>query len=676
MMARFNIAVLGLLALVTPFIYLPTTFDFTLHPRLLIIQSGLLICFVVGAILKTSVHIPKTIGLSLAAWLIWTVLSAFWATNPIEALIQINRLITFVGIAFIILTITSTQSFRALYLCAGIAGLLISLIGISQYFGWAFNTVPTVGNPSATFGYRNFAASYVVLLIPCAIAFYLSEKKMVFRLFWASTTVCLILFLIYTRTRGAWLGLAAAFILATMIYLKARPQFQVPKSIQWYFLIPIISLIIWAAFIPAHMQQSGKFTFDERKTDAITTLTTAFSPSDARGRLIVWQHTLEMVRDHWLMGVGLGSWQYIYPKYDQGDWITHNAAPQRPHNDFIWILSETGIIGLILYIWFLSTLGQTLWQQIKRHPTKVETLWMFGITIGLVALAGHSFFSFPRERPAVMFLFWLGVGSIGALGRSDLMPPKPIRSRAIFLASLPLLLCGLTLTYSHLNFDKDYLKAQQAWRKQDWESLKAHTQAALEWGMLNYRILLLKGVAHYQLHEMDQAISTFHTLHTYHPNEGHATLGRVYQDQKAYAPALQHFRIERALYPHSPIAIQDLADALLNWGTEQQQQNHIMDAQSAYLEAQALAPKDARIYNNLGSIYASQNDLSNAENAYKKALALNPQYTRVYHNLGDIYTTKKDTVQAITAYQRFIKNWTGDARYIEIARRKITRLKP
>ncbi|MBT3602068.1 MAG: tetratricopeptide repeat protein [Candidatus Latescibacteria bacterium] len=614
----------------------------------------------------------------LLIWVAWTILSIFWATNAIEALIQINRLFTFAWLGFVVFTVTSSQTVRTLYQCIGIAGLLVSLIGIAQYLGWAFHTIPTVGNPSATFGYRNFAASYAVLLIPCAIGFFLTEKKTALRLFWVSTALCLTIFLIYTRTRGAWLGLIGASIFAAIIWLKTRTHFQRHNSvsIRWYSLVPIASLIIGLAFIPAQMQQTGKFTFDERKTDAITTITTAFSPSDARGRLVVWQHTLEMARDHWLLGVGLGSWQFVYPTYDNGDWITHNAAPQRPHNDWLWTLSETGTVGFACYVWLLIALGRTLWQQIKQHPNKPETLWMFGIITGLAALLGHSFFSFPRERPGIMFVFWLGVGVVATLGNTPSKPSRPIPLRIVYLMSLPLLLCGLTLTYSHLKFDEDYLNAQQAWRKQDWTSVKNHTQAALDVGMLNYRVLLLKGVAHHQLQELDEAINTFQKLHKYHPNEGHAALGNVYLDQKSYDKALQHFRIEHNLYPHSSIAIENLTEALLKWGAQHQVQNRVQEAQKAYLEAQILSPKDARVYNNLGSTYATQDNFPNAKSAYLKSLDLNPKYARVYHNLGDIYTAQKDTLQAIEAYRNFIQYWTGDPRYIKIAQQKITRLKP
>ena len=54
--------------------------------------------------------------------------------------------------------------------------------------------------------------------------------------------------------------------------------------------------------------------------------------------------------DHPVLGVGRGNWEYRYPLYAGGEHININAAPRRPHNDLLWIVSETGIVGLGFYL--------------------------------------------------------------------------------------------------------------------------------------------------------------------------------------------------------------------------------------------------------------------------------------------------------------------------------------
>jgi len=133
-------------------------------------------------------------------------------------------------------------------------------------------------------------------------------------------------------------------------------------------------------------------------------------------------------------------------------------------------------------------------------------------------------------------------------------------------------------------------------------------------------------------------------------------------------------RIEHTLYPNAPQVKADLANALLQVGTQHQIQRDYTQAQASYQEALAIQTTDPRIYNNLGSVMMAQKNHTQAEAAFLEALKHQPDYARVYHNLGDLYTLQKDTSRAIHAYQQFISKWQGDPQMIDVARKKITQL--
>jgi hypothetical protein len=72
-----------------------------------------------------------------------------------------------------------------------------------------------------------------------------------------------------------------------------------------------------------------------------------------------WECTLSMIKANpW--GVGAGNWWIMFPKYapamtypDAFSWSTF----RHPHNDFIWMCAEVGILGFICYLgMFLSAL--------------------------------------------------------------------------------------------------------------------------------------------------------------------------------------------------------------------------------------------------------------------------------------------------------------------------------
>jgi Flp pilus assembly protein TadD/O-antigen ligase len=684
---------------------MPAVFDFVLLPKLLLLQGLLVVALTVSGpdpwqnTTRPAGRGPLT--LPILVYVLLSVASVLWTPNPVEGTWQASVLLTMLALFTVVSLGVSTERLPGLMGLAAATGALISCIGIAQYFGWAYADIPTVGNPSATFGYRNFAASYLVATIPIALGLSLTARSAARTTGWTCAFALMSLFLIYTRTRGAWLGLGCALVGAGCLVWCLRPEIRaLPKGRRsWILAAGVVVALVGGGF-RHQMEHEGKFGFDERKADAVTTLKKTFSPGDSRGRLTVWGHTLEMVLDSPILGVGLGGWQYIYPAYDRGDWITDKAAPQRPHNDILWILSETGVAGLAAYLWIFVAAGILVWRLLRRAPQSPRALHALAVATGLAALLGHSLLSFPRERVGPSMMMWFGLAAIAVLcGRQDL-PSSRRRPKAYltaFVGALALSL-ALTLTIRRIHFDEHYLLALKAWRTQDWHTVRKQAQQALSWGPLNHRAILLSGVALQQLGHPEEAIAAFRQSLRYHPNEGHGALASIYAAQGKHDLAERHYRLERQLYPTSLKAGLGLADALRHLGRHeeaaesyrelltthpdtpealtgmgacQQAAGNREAALDAFRQARRLLPEDARLCNNVGAVLAELNRFGEAEVAYREALRLDPGYTRAYHNLGDLYSAMEEDSLAAEAYRHYLREWHGDPRFLDIARRKL-----
>jgi tetratricopeptide (TPR) repeat protein len=407
-----------------------------------------------------------------------------------------------------------------------------------------------------------------------------------------------------------------------------------------------------------------------------------------------------MIARHPVLGVGLGGWQFAYPAYDRGDWITDRAAPQRPHNDLLWILSETGILGLAAYVWLLGAVALLVWRAMRTHPGSTRALLALGVATGVLALLGHSLVSFPRERIAPSMMFWFGLGAATGLVRGRSLPgARRTRWPAVpaALGGLALAL-GLVMTLHRLRFDEHYLRALNAWRAGSWPTVSAEAERALRWGVLNHRALLLKGLAAQRLGRLDRAVQAYETALRYHPNEGHAALAAAYAGQGRHALAERHYRAEQRLYPRSREAALGLADALRDQGKHAeaaaayrhylslgpadvealnrlgaslQAAGDLEGALTAFKRARERAPEDARTCNNVGVVETALGRYAEAEAAYREAVRLNPEYARAYHNLGDLYRETGRKTAAVAAYRTFLAKWRGDPRYLDAARRKM-----
>ena len=104
-------------------------------------------------------------------------------------------------------------------------------------------------------------------------------------------------------------------------------------------------------------------------------------------RIEQWMASLRMAIDY-PIGCGVGNWWIMFPKYamDMSYPGAHTTEIFRfPHNDFVWILAEVGLAGLICYLgMFVSAIRSTK----KTY-----------LIAGLFSYMAIAFFSAPHERP-------------------------------------------------------------------------------------------------------------------------------------------------------------------------------------------------------------------------------------------------------------------------------------
>ncbi len=74
-------------------------------------------------------------------------------------------------------------------------------------------------------------------------------------------------------------------------------------------------------------------------------------------------------------------------------------------------------------------------------------------------------------------------------------------------------------------------------------------------------------------------------------------------------------------------------------------------AYTHYEKSLALNPKDPRIHNNLGVVFADLKYFPQALNCFNKAIVLMPDYSEPYFNIGNVYREQGLTQKAINKYQ-------------------------
>lgn len=119
-------------------------------------------------------------------------------------------------------------------------------------------------------------------------------------------------------------------------------------------------------------------------------------------RLEIWKDTLRISRDFPILGTGFNTFSHIFPKYKNLD---RQLKFIYTENDYLQLLSETGLIGLAIALSFLVIFFiKTIKTWYGRHDIYVKSLVLGGLT-SLVAILIHSLTDFNLHIPANALLF-------------------------------------------------------------------------------------------------------------------------------------------------------------------------------------------------------------------------------------------------------------------------------
>lgn len=620
-------AICAALALV-PLVYMHEIYEYALLPK----RFALFACAVIAVLgwllrVRTENAIQIPAGPAVFFLMAYTAIIAggmLNTTHPLDSFVEITYHISLVSLFVLCATLRPADVIAPVVWTVVLTGLTVGIIGILQYHDLAFVQIPTNGHPSATFGFRNFAAMYLICAIPLALYAQFSTCRALWQWLAACSWALMGAYLIYTRTRGAWVGFGIAFLCTAILWIF-RPDIRRAwrdgaRSHLW----PAgaaLALIIALSGLPARFDNVGLQRFDEKKTSLITTAFSTFNPAADRGRRHMWGNTLDMIADHPVFGVGPGGWKRHYPIYDQGTMIRRNTAPASPHNDYLWIAAEYGLLGLGCYIGFLIGLFRAL-----IHLPQPRLILPFAAV--LLAPLGHAMFSFPKEHPQVGVVFFLVAGLVTGMQTRNMRTVKGWARYALPLLTIAATFGATFLCARHIQFDRHYLRALLAEDAEDWATVRREAGAGLNQGVFRTHLMIINARAQDRASRYAEAEASYWRALAQEPNnwQAHNGLGIVLKRQDRFEEAEKHHLQALRYFPGKNNA-------------------------------------DARhIYTNLGALYNSMGKPDRAEAIYRQLLAIQPDHPGANNNMGNIYLQKGMIDSALTAYHRAI---SGDSTLVQ-----------
>ena len=305
-----------------------------------------------------------------------------------------------------VLVFTDTpKRLRLLVRTIAVFGFFLAIFGLTQSFTspdkiYWMRELPQ----SQAFGpfiNRHHFAGYMelALALPLGLVFtgaIEKEKKFIYLFAAGLMAVALIM----TNSRGGIISLVAelVFLVATMGLRrhrhKKRESEERQPRIRSAAIKAGLALALIVALFGAVVLLGGE--------DALTRIVGSVNTDDpTTGRAHFWAVTVDIIKTHPWIGTGLGAYGVVYTGYD-----SHNGMYrlEQAHNDYLQTLSDAGIIGAVLGLFFIVNLfrmGFTRRDSRDDFRRGVAT----GAMAGCFAVLVHSFFDFTLHTPANALLF-------------------------------------------------------------------------------------------------------------------------------------------------------------------------------------------------------------------------------------------------------------------------------
>jgi O-antigen ligase len=151
--------------------------------------------------------------------------------------------------------------------------------------------------------------------------------------------------ILFTMTRGAWIALFAGLAVATLLLRSRVLAFAVAGA-----------LVVLAAF-------SLFYARDQGRTISVTTMATSEPDRNVGTRLVLWDISWEMFREHPLVGVGMGD--YTTEAQARLDGRSVRTAVDS-HNVFLHVLATRGLVGFLPLIAYFVVLALSLREVVRR----------------------------------------------------------------------------------------------------------------------------------------------------------------------------------------------------------------------------------------------------------------------------------------------------------------------
>ncbi len=383
------------------------------------LMAGVLVIFILrlfldGGYNKRILNHPVTIAIIIN--LIWIFITIFTSELPTVSvkflLARLWFLIPFYFIGIILFKeFKNIKIFQWAYVIPLIFVVLYTLYNHST-FGFDKPTSNMVMKPF----YNDHTAygAIIAMFIPVFVGFSLSKNfSRRYNLISMVFLVVMIIGLIFSYSRAAWLSVAASLIVYLIIYFKIKFRYVLA------FVVILGGLFYMFQFQLIDRMEKNKQDSSTDFYEHIQSISNISSDASNLERLNRWNCAIRLFKERPFFGWGPGTYQFVYAPFQRSKdrtIISTNAGDMgNAHSEYIGPLSESGVLGMITFLAIMIAAFYTAARVYKKSNSQLSKFYAIIIMLGLITYFTHGLLNNFLDTDKASVPFWGFIGTLVAL---------------------------------------------------------------------------------------------------------------------------------------------------------------------------------------------------------------------------------------------------------------------
>ncbi len=527
-----------------------------------------------------------------------------------------------------------------------IVGAALGVYGIFQYNGIDFSFwLPITGRAKVfgLFGNVGYFAGYIILPLSLAIPLFLVAKNRNRKILLLIGILLMGTTLIVTFARSSYLALGISLLFMFLLFLLSRGKNFIKENNKFFMIVLIVIIIVAFLFIiPTPLSKRGTVISEIKARISITRITNAFSSGR---RVAIWKFTGMMIKDHPILGSGIGTYKYNTFRYqakffEQGDnrSIYPYGFADKAHNEYLQLWAELGTIGLAIFLWLIIAYFNYGIRYLKREKDEQKQGIMIGLMGAVVAFLMDSIFWFPLHLATNLSLFWLFIGLTMVMGiekngklevrekiiskginhkqkaKNNIYKFKPIFYIVIILLAIFLCITVARPFMARIHWYYGFKEIE----KENWKKATDIYEIALKWDPY-------AGGLYYDM-------------------------GKIFMIRELYGTALKYFKESEKYFDLRGLP-QNFTIIYLAKGDLDEAIDSLKQAISYQRREETMPP----LYSELGNAYLKLERYEPAKIAFKNALKIDPNLVMAHYGLSGVYLRQNKIEEGLVELKKVVE---------------------